>query len=213
MPDGYEVVSATQILEILGEFILESVPEHMPSGEDGCLWAERQRRHHNSSLTTVSCPCQLRHLGRASRWSLSVHLFTGLRGGQETHLRLGYAKHQQSQCQHPEKELPWSIGLLKEVHPEERKGCGHQAGHLRQGQKEAARQNLPQSHLRRLLGDSGLQRSLRVPSHPFLETCPFIGDPLSGQGIPRPPQARLKVIRHVSQEERKSQTHAQPANW
>ena len=35
MPDGYEVVSAAQIPEILGEFILESVPEHMPSGEDG----------------------------------------------------------------------------------------------------------------------------------------------------------------------------------
>ena len=35
MPDGCEVVSAAQLLEILGEFILESVPEQMPSGEDG----------------------------------------------------------------------------------------------------------------------------------------------------------------------------------
>ena len=35
MPDGCEVVSASQLLEILGEFILESVPEQMPSGEDG----------------------------------------------------------------------------------------------------------------------------------------------------------------------------------
>ena len=35
LPDGCEVVSAAQLLEILGEFILESVPEQMPSGEDG----------------------------------------------------------------------------------------------------------------------------------------------------------------------------------
>lgn len=51
LPDGYEVVSAAQILEILGEFILESVPVHMPSGEDGRLLDYEQNV--NDAITTL----------------------------------------------------------------------------------------------------------------------------------------------------------------
>ncbi len=42
--------------------------------------------------------------------SLPLRLPVELRGGQETHLRLGHAQHQQPQRQHPQEVLPRSSG-------------------------------------------------------------------------------------------------------
>lgn len=51
---------------------------------------------------------RVRRLGGVARRSLQVCVPVQLRGGQETHFRLGHEEHQQPQRQHPKEVLPWS---------------------------------------------------------------------------------------------------------
>lgn len=58
-------------------------------------------------------------------------LRTGLRGSKATRLRLGDEKHQQSQCEHFEEELPGRTGVLAGVHTARRWKGSPPTGDLR----------------------------------------------------------------------------------
>ena len=47
-----------------------------------------------------------------ARWTLPLRVSDQLRGGEEAHVRLGHAEHQQPQRQHPQEVLPRSSGLF-----------------------------------------------------------------------------------------------------